>query len=176
MASALVKLCLEAGARSVRVMDFPFGGTAEEAYEISGIAEQVKAAGGEMVVMSQLKFMPTNLPQAQSLKRTDIYKDVLDADVLVVMATPDRLDPLEPIYAYCRDRGYTPDGEAVRVGEWPVQFIPVFSALTREAVNRAETADFEGVPFRVAGAVYPAVIALSVGRAKDFARVLALLE
>ena len=38
---ALVKLCLEAGARSVRVMDNPFGGTAEEAYEISGIAEQV---------------------------------------------------------------------------------------------------------------------------------------
>ena len=100
----------------------------------------------------------------------------LDADVLVVTGTPERRDPLGPIYAYCRGRGYTPEGEAVRVGAWPVQFIPVFSLLTREAVNRAETADFDGVPFRVVGAVYLAVIALSVGRAKDFARVLALLE
>jgi hypothetical protein len=43
-------------------------------------------------------------------------------------------------------------------------------------VNRAETADFEDIPFRVLGAGYLAVIALSVGRAKDFARVLALVE
>jgi hypothetical protein len=54
----------------------------------------------------------------------------------------------------------------VRVGGWPVQFVPVFSDLTREAVSAAETADFEGVPFRVVGADYLAVIALSVGRAQ----------
>lgn len=80
---ALVKLCLEAGARSVRVMDYPFGGSAEEAYEISGIAEQVKAAGGEMVVMSRMKYVPTDLPQAKSLKRTSIYDDALKADVVI---------------------------------------------------------------------------------------------
>jgi uncharacterized protein (DUF362 family) len=80
---ALVKMCLEAGARNVRVMDNPFGGTAEEAYEISGIAEQVKAAGGEMVVMSRMKFMPTDIPNAQTLKQTDIYDDVLKADVVI---------------------------------------------------------------------------------------------
>ncbi len=80
---ALVKMCLEAGARSVRVMDQPFGGSAEEAYAISGIADQVKAAGGEMVIMSRLKFVPTNIPQAQSLKRSAIYDDALKADVLI---------------------------------------------------------------------------------------------
>jgi uncharacterized protein (DUF362 family) len=80
---ALVKMCYEAGARSVRVMDFPFGGPMKEAYEVSGIAEQVKAAGGEMVIMSQMKFVPTDLPQARSLKQTDIYQDALDADVLI---------------------------------------------------------------------------------------------
>jgi hypothetical protein len=57
-----------------------------------------------------------------------------------------------------------------------VQFIPVFSRLTLDALGAAETADFDGVPFRVVGAAHLAVIALSVGRAKDFARVLALLE
>ncbi len=80
---ALVKLCLEAGARSVRVMDNPFGGTAEEAYAISGIAEQVKAAGGEMVVMPRMKFVPTDIPQAKSLKKSDVYDDALKADVLI---------------------------------------------------------------------------------------------
>jgi uncharacterized protein (DUF362 family) len=80
---ALVKLCLEAGARSVRVMDNPFGGTAEEAYEISGIAGQVKAAGGEMAVMSRLKFLPTDLPSAITLKQTAIYDDIMKADVVI---------------------------------------------------------------------------------------------
>jgi uncharacterized protein (DUF362 family) len=80
---ALVKLCLEAGARSVRVMDYPFGGSAEEAYEISGIAAQVKAAGGEMVTMSQIKFVSMDLPQAKSLKKSYVYDDALKADVLI---------------------------------------------------------------------------------------------
>jgi len=80
---ALVKLAFEAGARSVRVMDLPFGGTAEEAYEISGIAEQVKAAGGEMVAMSHMKFVSMDIPQAKSLKKNYVYDDALKADVLI---------------------------------------------------------------------------------------------
>ena len=87
-----------------------------------------------------------------------------------------RLDELGPIYQFCATKGYHPEGEAIRVGAWPVQFVPVFSPLTREALEQAETADFEGVPFRVVRAAYLAVIALSVGRAKDLTRILALLE
>jgi hypothetical protein len=100
----------------------------------------------------------------------------LDADVLVAVPAPDRMDTRGPIYEFCRTRGFEPEGESVRVGAWPVQFVPVFSQLTRDALAAAETADFDGVPFRVVSAVYLAVIALSVGRAKDFARVLALME
>ena len=100
----------------------------------------------------------------------------LDADVLVSVAEPDRLDTRRDIYAFCARRGYLPEGEAIRVGAWPTQFVPVFTALTREALEQAETADFEGVPFRVVQAAHLAVIALSVGRAKDFTRILSLLE
>jgi hypothetical protein len=100
----------------------------------------------------------------------------LDADVLVVAPSAQRLDVLSPIYEFCAQKGYALEGESVRVGAWPVQFIPVFSLLTREALEQADTADFEGVPIRVVRADYLAVIALSVGRAKDFARILALLE
>jgi hypothetical protein len=100
----------------------------------------------------------------------------LDADVLVVVPSPERLDILTPIYAFCARRRYALEGESVRVGAWPVQFIPVFSPLTQEALEEADTAEFEGVPFRVVRADYLAVIALGVGRAKDLTRVLALLE
>jgi len=100
----------------------------------------------------------------------------LDADVLLVVPSAERLDVLTPIYEFCAGKGYTLEGESVRVGAWPVQFIPVFSPLTREALEQADTAEFEGVPFRVVRADYLAVIALSVGRAKDLARILALLE
>lgn len=100
----------------------------------------------------------------------------LDADILVAVTEPVKLDVLSPIYAFCRERGYLPEGEAVRVGDWPVQFIPAFSKLTREAIRDAEIGDLDGIPLRVIRADYLAVIALSVGRAKDFARVLALRE
>lgn len=100
----------------------------------------------------------------------------LDADVLVDLPVSTGLDVLRDVYEFCAGKGFRPEGEAIRVGAWPTQFVPVFSPLTREALETAETADFEGVPIRVVQADHLAVIALSVGRAKDFARVLALLE
>ena len=100
----------------------------------------------------------------------------LDADVLIAVASPERMDVLAGVYDFCARRGFAPEGDAIRVGAWPVQFVPAFSPLTEEALKHADTADFEGVPFRVVRADYLATIALSVGRAKDYARILALLE
>jgi len=94
----------------------------------------------------------------------------------VAVSPTEGLDVLRGIYEFCSAKGYPPEGEAIRVGAWPTQFVPAFSPLTHEAMEQAESADFEGVPFRVVGADYLAVIALSVGRAKDFARILGLLE
>jgi uncharacterized protein (DUF362 family) len=79
----LVRLCLGAGASRVRVMDNPFGGTAEEAYAISGIKEQVEAAGGVMETMSRVKFVRTKLTGAQVLDYAFIYDDALKTDVLI---------------------------------------------------------------------------------------------
>jgi uncharacterized protein (DUF362 family) len=81
--SALVALCLGAGARTVKVMDSPFGGSAKNAYVTSGIQEQVENAGGEMVLMSSLKFMDTDIPQGVDIKRWAIFDEVLNADVLI---------------------------------------------------------------------------------------------
>lgn len=100
----------------------------------------------------------------------------LDADILIVLPQNAGLDALRPIYQYCDSMGYRPEGEAIRVGQWPVQFIPVFSPLTAEAVQEAETGDLEGIPLRVISAVHLAAIALSVGRPKDLLRIHSLLD
>ncbi len=79
----LVKMCLEAGAASVKVMDFPFGGTEDAAYTISGIKEQVEAAGGEMAPMPRFKYVQTDIPSGLALKRAAVFQDALKADVLI---------------------------------------------------------------------------------------------
>jgi uncharacterized protein (DUF362 family) len=81
--ATVAKLCLEAGAGRVRVMDKPFGGTAESGFAISGIKEQVEKAGGEIEIMSKFKFISTEIPLGKDIKKWDIYEDILKADVLI---------------------------------------------------------------------------------------------
>ena len=81
--AAIVALCLGAGAKRVRVMDFAFGGSPQASYETSGIAAAVKAAGGEMENMNRLKYNKTAIPQGKILKSSNIYKDILDADTVI---------------------------------------------------------------------------------------------
>ena len=80
----LVKMCFEAGAASVRVMDYPFGCTAEDGYTKSGIRDQVEAAGGEMAYMAPLfKYVETPIPNGIDLKKIGVFEDILKADVLI---------------------------------------------------------------------------------------------
>ncbi len=80
---ALVRLCRGAGARRVRIMDFPFGGLPEEAYTRSDIRGQAVAAGGEMEIMSSLKFVKLELPRGVDLRSCTVYGDILKADVVI---------------------------------------------------------------------------------------------
>jgi uncharacterized protein (DUF362 family) len=81
--AALVRLCLGAGARRVRVMDNPFGGSAESGYAMSGIADAVAEAGGEMEVMNPNKYQATAIPEGRDVSQVDIYPDILAADCLI---------------------------------------------------------------------------------------------
>ena len=81
--AALVKLCLEAGASRVRVMDYPFGGTPEQAYIVSGIAEQVAVAGGEMAFMPGFKYVGTAIPMGRDVHEVEIFDDIMTTDVLI---------------------------------------------------------------------------------------------
>lgn len=135
--------------------------------EVAELLEGMKAAGviRDYAVFGAIAQMRYTEPVA-----------TLDADILVLPIQDSGLDALSPIYRYCEARGYFPQGEAIRVGNWPVQFIPVFSPLTEEAVRQAETGKIEGVPLRVVTAAHLAAIALSVGRPKDHLRILSMLD
>ncbi len=82
--ATLVRLASEAGAARVRVMDYPFGGSAKDAYAISGIQAAVEAAGGEMELMARVKYEEVDFPaECRDIRRWVVYKDALEADVII---------------------------------------------------------------------------------------------
>jgi len=81
--AALVKMCLGAGAKRVRVMDYPFAGSPKGAYHKSGIEEATIAAGGEMEVMAPMGFVDTPIPAGVDLKSWPVYRPVLEADLVI---------------------------------------------------------------------------------------------
>jgi uncharacterized protein (DUF362 family) len=81
--ATLIELCLGAGARRVRVMDTPFGGTPDSAYARSGIADAVKAVGGEMEIMNRAKFQEAEIPEGKDITAWRVYQDLLNADVVI---------------------------------------------------------------------------------------------
>jgi uncharacterized protein (DUF362 family) len=81
--ATLVSLCLGAGAQRVRVLDMPLGGTPQSAYAVTGIGDAVQAAGGEMEVMSRVKFLKTAIPAGRDITEWEVYQDALKADVLI---------------------------------------------------------------------------------------------
>ncbi len=99
-----------------------------------------------------------------------------DLDIFVIFEHPPLILTLTPIYDFLRARGHLPEGDAVLIGNWPVQFLPAETPLLREAVEQAPTHDYDGVPTRVMTAEHLMAIALHTGRAKDHARLVAFVE
>jgi hypothetical protein len=98
-----------------------------------------------------------------------------DLDVFFV-PVEEGLDELSPIYMFARSRGFAEQAEALLIEGVPVQFIPAYNALVREAVADAVTLHYRDAEAKVVKAEYLAAIALQTGRAKDRERVIRLLE
>jgi uncharacterized protein (DUF362 family) len=79
----LVRMCLDTGARRVRVMDMPFGGTPESAYQVSGIGAAVEAAGGQMEQMIPVGFIETEIPEGLDLSSWEVYGAIMEANVVI---------------------------------------------------------------------------------------------
>jgi hypothetical protein len=98
-----------------------------------------------------------------------------DLDVFFIPVR-EGLDDLTPIYEFARSRGYVEQAEALVIEGFPVQFIPAYNDLVREAVAAAATLTYRGVNAKVVKAEYLVAIALQTGRAKDRERVVRLLD
>ena len=81
--ATLVRLCLGAGAKRVRIMDTPYTGDPETAYRACGIFDAVVEAGGKMEVMSRVKYAKFDIPGGRDIKQWSVYRDVVEADVLI---------------------------------------------------------------------------------------------
>ncbi|MCP4546313.1 MAG: DUF362 domain-containing protein [bacterium] len=79
--ATLVGLCLEAGAKRVRVGDNPCH-SARQTYRRSGIAKAVEAAGGEVVYLDEKRFKEYKL-NGDRLDAWPLYKEIVDSDVLI---------------------------------------------------------------------------------------------
>jgi len=80
----LVRLCFEAGAKEVIVLDYTLD-PARITYEMSGIAKAAEARGARMVYVSPRDFVPIEVPKGKILSAYDVrvLKQVLDADVFI---------------------------------------------------------------------------------------------
>lgn len=99
-----------------------------------------------------------------------------DLDIFVIFEDAPLILTLTPIYDHLAERGYKPEGDAVRIGDWPVQFLPAESPLLAEAVDQAVSYEVEEVVTKIMTAEHLMAIALDTGRAKDLARIEAFLE
>jgi hypothetical protein len=109
-----------------------------------------------------------------------------DLDILVSIAHFEKrrsgLILLAPIESALADMGYTERTDlGYMIEDWPVQFIPVASALDEEALEQAIELDMDltSVPplrARCLRAEHVVAIAVKLGRLKDLARVQAFVD
>ncbi|MFN4181033.1 MAG: DUF362 domain-containing protein, partial [Armatimonadota bacterium] len=80
----LVRLCFEAGASEVLVLDYTLD-PARITYEMSGVAKAAESQGARMVYVSPRDFVSVEIPKGKILSAYDVrvLKQVLDADVFI---------------------------------------------------------------------------------------------
>jgi uncharacterized protein (DUF362 family) len=80
--ASIVRLCLAAGARRVKVFD----NTCNQAvmcYRTSGIADAVSDAGGHISYVNRRKFIPARFPPGSAMKEWPIYLDAVECDCFI---------------------------------------------------------------------------------------------
>jgi hypothetical protein len=98
-----------------------------------------------------------------------------DADIFFIPVTKDLSAGVHDIYEALQARGCEVDGDHLLLKNFPVQFLAAYG-LTEEAVQNANTIEYQGVRAKVFRPEYMIAIAASVRRAKDLARIKLLME
>lgn len=80
----VVKMCKEAGAKRVRVLDRTCN-QARRCYKRSGIEAASKKAGAEVRHIVKSRFKSVSIPNGELVKSWPFYRDALEADVFINM-------------------------------------------------------------------------------------------
>lgn len=102
-----------------------------------------------------------------------------DIDVFIFIDPPtgSMLVSLQPLYSRLAQLGFSNfEEEGILIHEFPVQFLSASPGLESEAVEMAILAEWDGHRIRVMSPEHLAAIALTVGRPKDRARLVYLVE
>ncbi|TWH47150.1 DUF362 domain-containing protein [Sporomusa sp. KB1] len=113
LVGALVRRCLQAGAKEVRVIDHTFS-SGEMCLEASGIRAAVAGAGGRAYTINSRtgQFYSAVNVNGEILKQVDYSRDVLEADVFINMPILKQSDPtgisagLKNLMGVVWDRGF----------------------------------------------------------------------
>jgi len=81
--AALVRMCREAGAATVKVFDHTASPNPAPSYERSGIAEAARKAGADVHFVHRDRFRDVAIPGGKALTAWSFYEEVLYADVLI---------------------------------------------------------------------------------------------
>ncbi|HRX85406.1 MAG TPA: DUF362 domain-containing protein [Phycisphaerae bacterium] len=79
--AAVVRMCFDAGAKSVKVGDFPCN-EPKACYENSGIAPAAKAVGADIVYLDQRRFRKMAIG-GNRLKDHPVYPDIVECDLVI---------------------------------------------------------------------------------------------
>ncbi len=100
-----------------------------------------------------------------------------DLDIFVLL--PDNtvlLTSLTPIYDWLQKRGYYPEKEQILIEGIPVQFIPAYNDLVKEAVENASEISYGETPTYIVKPEYLLAIMLQTFRPQDKQRIIMFLN
>lgn len=98
-----------------------------------------------------------------------------DLDIFFI-PVEERFDTLSPIYDYLKKKGYRTQREHVIIDGVPVQFIPAYNELVKEAVQNSTGVKYGRVNTKVLSVEYLVAIMLQTYRTKDRERILKIFE
>ncbi|MFA6549042.1 MAG: hypothetical protein WCT39_03820 [Candidatus Margulisiibacteriota bacterium] len=110
---------------------------------------------------------------------TILYTEPLltyDLDIFYIPTEErEKIVSLSPIYNFLAKKGYKPNKEQVMIEGMPVQFLPPYNELIREAIEQAVTVKYKNEPARFFRVEYLIAIMTQTFRPKDRERLVRVL-
>ena len=98
-----------------------------------------------------------------------------DLDIFFI-PTEESIDVLAPIYGYLKEKGFKAKKEHILIEGVPVQFIPVYNDLVKEAVQCSVEVKYGRIKTRVLGLEYLIAVMLQTYRPKDREKLVRVFE